>query len=102
MPFAVIKTGGKQYLVQPGQKLTIEKLPNKEGEEVVFDSVLLSEKDGAVKIGEPFLKDSMVKAKVLSQTKGEKLVVFQFKNKKRYKKKKGHRQELTQIEIVQV
>ncbi|MBI1984853.1 MAG: 50S ribosomal protein L21 [Candidatus Wildermuthbacteria bacterium] len=102
MPFAVIKTGGKQYIVAPGQKLKIEKLPQKAGEEVVFDQVLLSERDGKIEIGSPFVKDAKVNAKVLSQGKGEKLVDFHFRNKKRYKKKKGHRQLFTEVEITSI
>lgn len=100
--FAVIKTGGKQYIVSPGQKFKIEKIPQKEGEEVIFKEVLLVEKQGKVHIGTPFLKDATVTAKVLAHGKGEKLIVFKFKKKKRYKKKRGHRQAFTQIEITKI
>lgn len=96
---AVIKTGGKQYLVSPGQKLKIEKLEKKIGDEVIFDQVLLVEKDKKVEIGIPFVEGAIVTAKVLSQGKGKKLVIFKYKAKTRRKTKKGHRQTYTQVEI---
>lgn len=99
--FAIIKTGGKQYIVAPGQKIKIEKLPKEEGEEVVFDQVLLFEKDGQVEIGTPLLK-TKVKGKVLKQGKGEKIIIFRYKQKKREKKKKGHRQPYSEIEIISI
>ena len=96
---AVIKTGGKQYLVSPGDKITIEKIEAEPGKEVVFDEVLLVEKEGDVKIGNPLVKDAKVVAKVLRTFKGDKVIVFKYKPKKRYKVKRGHRQILTEIEI---
>ena len=96
---AIIKTGGKQYLVQPGDKLKIEKLEEKEGAEFSFFDVLLVEKDGKVEVGTPLLKTE-VKAKVLSQGKADKVVVFKYKPKKRYSRKIGHRQPYTEIEII--
>jgi large subunit ribosomal protein L21 len=99
---AVIKTGGKQYLVQPGDKIKIEKLDQKEGEEVIFSDVLLVEKDNKVKIGTPILSDSKVKAKVLSQGKGDKVIIFKYKAKKRYSRKIGHRQPYTEVEILEI
>lgn len=97
---AVIKTGGKQYIVQPDQKLKIEKLPQEEGSEVVFEEVLLVEKDGNVQIGAPLVQDAKVTGKILRQGKGKKVIVFKFKPKKREKKKKGHRQLFTEVEII--
>ena len=102
MTFAVIKIGGKQYLVQPGDKLEVEKLETEDGKEVIFAEVLLSEKDGKLQIGTPMVKGAVVKAKVLGQTKGEKLIIFKYKPKKRYKRKVGHRQKFTQVEIVSI
>lgn len=89
-------------MVTPGQRIKIEKLPKEAGEEVVFEEVLLKDVDGNLSLGDPILKDVKVTGKVVSQGKGEKLIVFQFKNKKRYKKKKGHRQLFTEIEILSV
>ncbi len=100
--FAVIKTGGKQYIVTPGQKLKIEKLQQKEGEEVVFDDVLLAEENDQVKIGTPKVEGAKVKARILRQGKGEKLVVFHFKTKKKEKIKRGHRQPFTEVEITSI
>ena len=116
MTIAIIKTGGKQYLVSEGQKLKIEKLNRQEGDEFEFDRVLLfansstspsamsSGPNGSpqVKIGQPYLQDVKVKAKVLGEGKGEKKIVFRFKSKTRYKKKKGHRQPFTEVQIVSI
>ncbi len=99
---AVIKTGGKQYLVKPGEKIDIEKIPQKEGEEFFFEEVLLLKKGKEVKIGKPLLEDVKVKAKVLEQGKGEKIIVFKHKRRKRYKVKKGHRQPYTKVEILEI
>jgi large subunit ribosomal protein L21 len=96
---AVIKTGGKQYLVSPGQKIKIEKLETEEGKEVSFDKVLLLEKSKKVEIGAPYVDGANVVAKVLKQGRGDKVIAFKFKAKKRYHKKKGHRQLFTEVEI---
>lgn len=99
---AVIKTGGKQYLVQPGDKIKIEKLEKKEGAEVTFFDVLLVEKNNKVEIGTPKVKEAKVVGKVLGQGKGDKIIVFKYKSKKRYKRKIGHRQPFTEIEITEI
>ena len=100
--FAVIKTGGKQYIVSPGQKIKIEKLPNKEGEEVVFDQVLLQETEGELKIGTPLVQGAKVKGRVIRQAKGKKIIIFKYKAKKREHSKKGHRQLFTEVEIIDI
>lgn len=99
---AVIKTGGKQYFVQPGDKITIEKLDAEAGKEVTFPEVLLLEKNKKLEIGDPFVKGAKVTAKVVAQEKGPKLIIFKYKSKKRYKRKIGHRQKLTQVEILEI
>ena len=99
---AVIKTGGKQYLVSPGDKIKIEKINKKEGEEVVFEDVLLLEKRNKVEIGTPTVKGAKVIGKVLTHGKGEKVIIFKYKPKKRYKVKKGHRQPFTEVEITKI
>ena len=99
---AVIKTGGKQYVVSPGQKIKIEKLNKEEGKEVTFDQVLLSQKAKKIEIGAPFLKSVKVKGKVLKQGKDKKIIIFKYKPKKRYKVKKGHRQFFTEVEITKI
>jgi large subunit ribosomal protein L21 len=99
---AVIRTGGKQYLCTPGQKLKIEKLNKKEGAEVTFNEILLVEKGKKVEIGTPLVKGAKVTGKVLKQGKGKKVIVFKYKAKKRYKVKKGHRQPFTEVEITKI
>ena len=97
--FAVIKTGGKQYVVEPGKKIRIEKLPQEAGSEVVFDQVLLAEKGHGIEIGTPVIAGAKVTGKVLRQGRAEKVMTIKFKAKKRYKKKLGHRQIFTEVEI---
>ncbi len=97
---AVIKTGGKQYLVSPGDKIKIEKLDKKEGSEVTFKEVLLLEKSKKIEIGDPLVKSVKVVGKILQQGKGKKIIVF--RKGKTYKKKKGHRQRFTEVEIIKI
>lgn len=99
MTLAVIKTGGKQYLVKKGDKIKIEKLDDKEGKEITFADVLLVQKDKKLEIGKPIVKGAKVTAKILKQGRGDKIIVFKYKSKKRYSKKAGHRQPYTEIEI---
>lgn len=99
---AVIKTGGKQYVVKPGDKLRIEKLEQKEGEKVTFSEVLLIENDKKVEVGNPTIKKAEVLAKVIKQDKEEKVIVFKYKSKKRYSRKIGHRQPFTEVEIIDI
>jgi large subunit ribosomal protein L21 len=99
---AIIKTGGKQYIVQPGDKLRVEKLEQKQGENVTFSEVLLIENDKKVEIGTPTIKKAEVTAKVLNHGKEEKVIVFKYKPKKRYSRKIGHRQPFTEIEITEI
>jgi len=96
---AVIKTGGKQYIVKAGDKLKIEKLNKKEGEQIAFSEVLLLEKDEKIQIGTPIISGAKVEAKILKHGKGDKIIVFKYKAKKRYSRKIGHRQPYTEIEI---
>jgi large subunit ribosomal protein L21 len=107
---AVIKTGGKQYLVKPGDKIKVEKLDNEEGKEVTFSEVLLCDtspslstgKNKKIEIGNPFIKGAEVTAKIIRHGKGEKLIIFKYKPKKRYKRKIGHRQQFTEVEIKEI
>jgi large subunit ribosomal protein L21 len=100
--FAVIKTGGKQYRTQEGDVLQIEKLDKDKGQKITFDEVLLIEVNGKAVIGTPLVKDASVKAVVLENVKGKKIVVFKKKRRKRYKKKTGHRQQLTKIKVEEI
>lgn len=99
---AVIRTGGKQYIVEPGKKLKIEKLEKEAGEQISFSDVLLTENEGKIEIGNPIVKGAEVKAKVLRQDKAEKIIIFKYKSKKRYKRKIGHRQPFTEVEILSI
>ena len=102
MTLAVIKTGGKQYIVEPGTKLKIEKLDAKEEKEIKFSEVLLLEKNKKLEIGTPFIKGVKVIGKVLKQGKDKKVIIFKYKAKKRYRKKTGHRQLFTEVEILKI
>lgn len=99
---AIIKTGGKQYLVSPGDKIKIEKIEVEEGKETTFKEVLLLEKNKKLEIGTPLVKGVKVIGKVLKQDKGKKIIVFKYKPKTRYKKKQGHRQFYTEVEIIKI
>jgi len=100
--FAVIKTGGKQYVVYPGKLYDFEKLEAEEGKDIIFDKVLLSSKGKDLKIGQPLVAGAKVVGKVQSQFKDKKITVLKYKPKKRYRKKTGHRQEKTRVEIVAI
>jgi large subunit ribosomal protein L21 len=99
MMFAVIKTGGKQYLVSPDQKLKIEKLEGKEGDKVIFDKVLLLADEGNVKIGKPSISGAKVEGEILKQARARKVIVFKYHSKARVRKTKGHRQHFTEVKI---
>jgi len=98
MEFAVIKTGGKQYIVRKGDVVTIEKLEH-ETDKVVFDQVLLVADEKKALIGQPIVKGATVSATIVAEGKGEKKLVFRYKAKTRSKKKKGHRQLFTKVKI---
>jgi len=100
MAFAIIQTGGKQYLVSPKDKILVEKLPSSEGGEVFFDRVLLATSDNGMKLGKPFISGARVVAKVLKQGRAKKIKIFKYKSKIRYRRRKGHRQEFTEVEIL--
>lgn len=100
--YAIIMTGGKQYKVQEGDVVFVEKLFVGEGETFTFDKVLAVSKDGVVNFGAPTVEAASVSAKVLSHGKGEKIIVFKYKAKKNYKKKQGHRQPYTKVQIEKI
>ena len=89
-------------MVKPGDKIKIEKLDAKEGEEVIFSDVLLLEKNKKLEIGNPKVEAAKVIGKVLKQGKGDKVIIFKYKPKKRYQLKKGHRQPFTEVEILKI
>jgi large subunit ribosomal protein L21 len=102
MELAVIKTGGKQYLVYPGQKIKIEKIDKREGEEITFSEVLLLKKGRNLKIGNPLIEGTKVIGKVLKQSKGKKVIIFKHRPRSSYKVKRGHRQIFTEVEILKI
>jgi len=99
--YAVIKTGGKQYIVEPGQVLKVEKLNLPEGSEVEFEALMVRDDDGNVKVG-PEAKSAKVKATVVRHGKGKKIIVFKYKAKKHYQRKYGHRQHFTEIQVNEI
>ncbi|AWD32705.1 50S ribosomal protein L21 [Candidatus Kinetoplastibacterium sorsogonicusi] len=97
--YAVIKTGGKQYRVSPGEKLKIEQILADIGDEISFKDVLSIGEGDKIEIGSPFLKDVVVKAKVLSHGKNKKIKIFKMRRRKHYQKHQGHRQSYTELYI---
>ncbi len=102
--YAVIQTGGKQYRVQPGQTITVEKLPGEAGEPVEFGEVLLisGEGDDAVQIGQPMVEGARVKGEIAWQGRGKKITVYKAKRRKDYRRRYGHRQDYTAVKISDV
>src|SRR3989344_726875 len=100
--FAIIETGGKQYKVAPGQKIKVEKLEAKDGESLVFDKVLMVADGESVKIGKPLVDGAKVEAKLVKQGRTKKVIVFKYHSKTRYRKKKGHRQDFTEVEVTAI
>ncbi len=98
MEFAVIKTGGKQYIVRKGDVITVEKLEH-EGDSITFDQVLLIADEKKALVGQPMVAGASVAATVVDEGKGVKKIVFRFKAKTRQKTKKGHRQPYTKVKI---
>ncbi len=100
--FAVIETGGKQYRVSAGRKLKVEKLDVKAGDKVIFDTVLLRSVGDTVQVGAPYVAGAKLEAKVLGDVRGKKKIIFKYHSKTRARKKKGHKQEYTELEIIKL
>lgn len=101
--FAVIKTGGKQYIVRQGQELKVEKLELDEGKTLEFEAMLISDEEGKeVKVGAPIVSGAKVTAKVLEQGRAKKVSIIKFKSKSRYRRNVGHRQPFTKILIEKI
>lgn len=99
---AVIKTGGKQYKIAEGQRIKVEKLPPAESGEVVFDDVLMVADGDKISLGQPKVEGAKVSAKVVKNGRSRKIIILKYRPKKRYKKKQGHRQNYTEIEITKI
>lgn len=100
--YAIIETGGKQYKVQEGDAIRVEKLDTVEGEAIKFEKVLLISNDGNLNVGKPYIEGASVDAVVESQGKEKKIIVFKFKRKEDYRRKQGHRQPYTQVKIEKI
>ena len=100
--YAVIQTGGKQYRVQQGDVIYVEKMNSQAGDQVSFDEVLLISNETETKIGAPVVVGAKVEGKVLGQVKAAKIIVFKYKAKKNIRKRQGHRQPYTKVEITAI
>jgi large subunit ribosomal protein L21 len=97
--YAVIKTGGKQYRVTPGEKLKVEQIPADIGSEIVLDQVLMVADGESTKVGAPLVAGATVKATVVAHGRGDKIKIFKMRRRKHYRKTQGHRQNFTEIRI---
>ena len=103
MKFAIIETGGKQYRIEAGQPLRVEKLGEMEaGKSIVFDKVLLTSEDGKVEIGAPYIEGATVECDFVENGREKKVIVIKYKQKSRYFKKRGHRQPFTAVTVKKV
>jgi large subunit ribosomal protein L21 len=102
MKFAIIETGGKQYKVSVGQKIKVEKLESESGGSFTLDKVLLIADGDKVEIGTPYVSGAKVESGVTRQARDKKKIVFRYHSKTRYRKKKGHRQHFTELEIIKI
>jgi large subunit ribosomal protein L21 len=100
--FAVVKTGGKQYRVSTGDLLKVERLEGEAGQTIDFSSVLLINDEGKISVGTPLLDKVKVRATILEQTRGDKIIVFKKKRRQGYRRKAGHRQDLTVIRVEEI
>ncbi len=100
--YAVIKTGGKQYRVAPNDKIQIERLKGEAGDQVEFAEVLMVANDGAFEIGAPFVAGATVVGEIASQDRGPHIVIFKKRRRKHYRRKNGHRQDLTSVTITEI
>jgi len=100
--YAIIQTGGKQYKVSPGDELRVEKLDGNPGDFITFDQILMVVDKDNIKLGKPYLEDSKVKARIIRHGKDRKIIVFKYKRRKNYKRKKGHRQHYTLVRIEEI
>ena len=102
--YAVIQTGGKQYRVEPGKTVVVEKLAGDAGAQVVFDQVVLVSWGGGgnVTVGKPTVAGAKVTGEIVEQTRGDKLVVFKFRRRKNYVRRNGHRQDVTVVKVGEI
>lgn len=99
--YAVIKTGGKQYRVAEGQNLRVEKVAGEPGDKVTFDQILMLGGDEP-KVGRPTVEGAKVEAKIVAQDRAKKIIVFKFRRRKNYRRKQGHRQPYTELQVTNI
>ncbi|MBU6282776.1 50S ribosomal protein L21 [bacterium] len=102
MPYAVIRTGGKQYRVEPGDVIRVESLSGDVGTDVRFDEVLLRSTDSGLAVGAPLVAGASVAAKIVGQGRARKILVYKKKRRKNYRRRAGHRQAVTTVQVVSV
>jgi large subunit ribosomal protein L21 len=100
--YAIIQTGGKQYRVSPGDVLRVERLPGERGDEVILDQVLLVTDGDAVQVGQPLVANATVRTRIVRQGQGKKILVYKKKRRKNYRRKQGHRQLFTALQIGEI
>ena len=100
--FAIVQTGGKQYRVSPGDVLRVEHLPGERGDEVLLEQVLLVADGDAIQVGQPLVAGARVVSEILRQGKAKKIIVFKKKRRKKFRRKQGHRQLYTALEIKEI
>ena len=102
MAYAVIRTGGKQYRVAPGQIVRVERLVGEVGAPVEFTEVLLTDDDAAVRVGTPLVEGVRVRAEIVAQGRAKKILVFKKKRRKNYRRRRGHRQSITTLRVTEI
>jgi len=100
--YAVVKTGGKQYRVSPGDSIEVEKLPHEVGAQIDLDQVFLVVNGSGAKVGQPLVEGAKVKATVTRQTQGPKVIIFKYRSSSRYRRKRGYRQQYTRLRIDEI
>jgi large subunit ribosomal protein L21 len=100
--YAVVKTGGKQYRVEAGETIQVEKLDGNPGQTLQFDQVLLLAEGESLTLGTPLVKGARVEAEITAQDRGSKVLIFKYRRRKRYRRKTGHRQEFTALKIINI
>ena len=102
MTYAVIRTGGKQYRVEPGALVRVERLEGEVGSAVEFGDVLLAEADGALRIGRPLVEGARVRGEIIDQGRSRKVLIFKKKRRKNYRRRRGHRQSITTVRVTEI
>jgi large subunit ribosomal protein L21 len=100
--YAIIESGGKQYRVEPGAVVALERIPGEVGSQVELDRVLLVSDGSTIKVGQPTVAGAKVISQIVAQTRGKKIDVFKFKRRKKYRRKTGHRQNLTEVRVAEI